>query len=96
MQNALRAAKGDGGSVAGGERVLQDAYTSAYCVRPTIVEIPAQTDTVRRESFALILLHAQVRRLRRGAALAQRVRQGLSSAIFSNDLRGTETLGAYF
>jgi aldehyde dehydrogenase (NAD+) len=91
MQNALRAAKEEGGRVTGGERLLQDKYASAYYVRPAIVEMPAQTDTVRRETFAPILYILTYEDFEEALRLHNDVPQGLSSAIFSNDVRETET-----
>jgi aldehyde dehydrogenase (NAD+) len=91
MQSALRAAQEEGGKVTGGERLLQDKYPSAHYVRPAIVEMPAQTDTVRRETFAPILYVLAYEDFDDALRLHNEVPQGLSSAIFSNDLRETET-----
>ncbi|MGG5144398.1 aldehyde dehydrogenase family protein, partial [Alcaligenes ammonioxydans] len=76
--------------VTGGERVLQDEFPSAYYVRPAIVEMDRQTDTVRQETFAPILYVLRYEELSEALALQNDVPQGLSSAIFSNDLRETE------
>jgi aldehyde dehydrogenase (NAD+) len=90
MQDALRAARDEGGQVTGGERVLQDQHPSAYYVRPAIVEMPAQTETVRRETFAPILYVMGYRDFEAALGLQNDVPQGLSSSIFSNDMRETE------
>lgn len=90
MQAALEAARAQGGRVTGGERVLQDEFPSAYYVRPAIVEMDRQTDTVRQETFAPILYVLRYEELSEALALQNDVPQGLSSAIFSNDLRETE------
>ena len=90
MQNALRAAVEQGGQVFGGERVLQVPFPNAYYVKPAIVEMPAQTDTVCHETFAPILYVMGYERFEDAVALQNAVPQGLSSAIFSNDLRETE------
>ncbi len=90
MQDALRAARDEGGKVVGGERLLQDAHPGAYYVRPAIVEMPAQTATVRRETFAPILYVLSYREFDEALALQNGVPQGLSSSVFSNDLRETE------
>jgi len=91
MQSALRAAQGEGGKVTGGERLLQDKYPAAYYVRPAIVEMPGQTDTVRRETFAPILYVMSYENFEDALDLQNDVPQGLSSSIFSNDMRETET-----
>ena len=90
MQTALCSARDEGGQVAGGERLLQDRHPAAYYVRPAIVEMPAQTDTVRRETFAPILYVMGYREFEEALRLQNDVPQGLSSSIFSNDVRETE------
>jgi aldehyde dehydrogenase (NAD+) len=90
MQDALAAARSEGGQVTGGERLLQDQLPSAYYVRPAIVEMPSQTETVRRETFAPILYVMIYREFEDALRLQNDVPQGLSSAIFSNDMRETE------
>ncbi len=90
MQAALRSAAADGGIVTGGERVLEREYPDAWYVRPAIVAMPAQTDTVRRETFAPILYVMKYDHLPEAIALHNDVPQGLSSAIFSNDVREVE------
>ncbi|OSQ43955.1 aldehyde dehydrogenase family protein [Thalassospira sp. MCCC 1A01428] len=90
MQAALANAKKDGGTVHGGERVLEDQYGDAYYVRPSVVEMPGQTDTVKHETFAPILYVMTYETLEEAIALQNGVPQGLSSCIFSTDLRETE------
>jgi aldehyde dehydrogenase (NAD+) len=90
MQAALRSARGEGGEVTGGERLLQDRHPAAYYVRPAIVDMPAQTETVRRETFAPILYVMGYAEFEDALALQNDVPQGLSSSIFSNDVRETE------
>ncbi|MDP9902847.1 L-piperidine-6-carboxylate dehydrogenase [Variovorax ginsengisoli] len=91
MQTALAAARADGGTVTGGERVLEAEFPDAFYVRPAIVEMASQTDTVRHETFAPILYVLGYDEFAEALALQNDVPQGLSSAIFSNDLRETET-----
>jgi aldehyde dehydrogenase (NAD+) len=91
MQTALASAAAEGGAVTGGERVLAADFPEAFYVRPAIVEMAAQTDTVRHETFAPILYVLGYDDFEQALALQNDVPQGLSSAIFSNDLRETET-----
>ncbi len=91
MQAALRDATADGGRVSGGMRVRSDEQADAYYVQPAIVEMPAQTATVCHETFAPILYVLRVDSLDEALALQNGVPQGLSSAIFTNDLREAET-----
>jgi aldehyde dehydrogenase (NAD+) len=59
-------------------------------VRPAIVDMPAQSATVRHETFAPILYVLGYERFEDALALHNAVPQGLSSSIFGNDLRETE------
>jgi aldehyde dehydrogenase (NAD+) len=90
MQAALAAAAGEGGVVSGGTRTLEWEYPDAWYVRPAIVEMPAQTATVCRETFAPILYVMGYESFEDAIALHNAVPQGLSSAVFGNDLRETE------
>ena len=91
MQKALASARDDGGVVTGGGRVMEAELPEAFYVRPSIVEMPRQTDTVRHETFAPILYVLGFDTFEEALALQNDVPQGLSSAIFSNDVRETET-----
>ena len=91
MQDALKAAREQGGKVTGGERVLADEYPNAWYVRPAIAEMPGQTDVVCHETFAPILYVMRYQEFSDALALQNGVPQGLSSAIFTNDLREAET-----
>jgi aldehyde dehydrogenase (NAD+) len=91
MQAALQASKAAGGKVVGGERVLDAEAADAYYVRPAIVEMPNQTDTVKEETFAPILYVMKYSTFDEVLALHNDVPQGLSSSIFTNDMREAET-----
>jgi aldehyde dehydrogenase (NAD+) len=91
MQSALEAAKAAGGIVHGGERVSIDGAADAYYVRPALVEMPAQTGPVAHETFAPILYVMKYSDLDTAIELHNAVAQGLSSSIFTNDLREAET-----
>ena len=90
MQRALERARADGGSVAGGERELADRWPEARYVRPAVVRMPEQTDVVREETFAPILYSIPYGELEEAVAIHNDVPQGLSSCIFTNDLREGE------
>jgi aldehyde dehydrogenase (NAD+) len=89
MQHALEKAKTEGGKVTGGERV--DGVAGGHYVRPAIVEMVEQTGIVKHETFAPILYVLTYRTLDEAIALQNDVPQGLSSCIFSTDVRETET-----
>ncbi len=92
MQQSLRTAESDGGTiVAGGERALAEEAPDAYYARPAIVTMPGQTDVVRAETFAPILYSMVYDDLEEAIALHNGVPQGLASSIFTTDLREAET-----
>ncbi len=91
MERALGAARTQGGRVTGGERALETAYPNAYYVRPALVEMESQTAVVREETFAPILYVMKYRDLAQAIAMHNDVPQGLSSCIFTTDLREAET-----
>jgi aldehyde dehydrogenase (NAD+) len=90
MQAALDRARGDGGRVSGGERVLAERWPDAHYVRPAIVRMPEQTEVVREETFAPILYAITYREMDEAIRLHNDVPQGLSSCIFTGDLREGE------
>jgi aldehyde dehydrogenase (NAD+) len=90
MQAALAAAIREGGTVHGGERALADEFPGACYVHPAIVEMPAQTPTVCHETFAPILYVLRYDTFEQAIALQNGVPQGLSSAIFTDDMREAE------
>ena len=90
MQAALEKARNMGGKVSGGERVLIDKYPEAYYVRPAIVEFDEQNDVVRQETFAPILYVMPYQKFDDALAMQNDVPQGLSSCVFTNDLREAE------
>jgi aldehyde dehydrogenase (NAD+) len=90
MQQALEEARGAGGRIFGGERVLAERHPEAFYVRPALVEMPGQSELVRRETFAPILYVMRYRGLEEVIAIHNAVPQGLASSIFTNDLREAE------
>ena len=90
MQQALAEARDAGGRAFGGERVLAERWPDAYYVRPALVEMPAQTALVQRETFAPILYAMRYRNLGEAIVVHNAVPQGLASSIFTNDLREAE------
>ena len=90
MQAALSAASAEGGIVTGGERVLEKAHPHGYYVKPAIVEVSSQTPMVCHETFAPILYVLRYEIFTDAIALQNAVPQGLSSAIFTNDMREAE------
>ncbi len=90
MQDALDQARGEGGKVFGGERVLAELHEDAYYVRPALVEMPGQSPVMCHETFAPILYVLAYDRLEEAIAWQNAVPQGLASSIFTTDLREAE------
>ena len=88
MQRALVDARAAGAVVHGGESVAGPG--EGVYVRPALVEMPAQADVMRRETFAPVLYVVRFARLDEAIALNNDVRQGLSSSIFTLDMREAE------
>jgi aldehyde dehydrogenase (NAD+) len=87
MTAALEAARAAGGTVHGGEAV--DFGGGAYR-RPALVEMPAQRGPMLAETFAPILYVVGYTTLDEAIALNNGVGPGLSSSIFTTDLREAE------
>jgi aldehyde dehydrogenase (NAD+) len=74
-----------------GDRIDRvEAVDGGYYVRPAIVEVEAQAGTVLTETFAPILYVLRYRELDDAIALQNGVPQGLSSSIFTTDMREAE------
>jgi aldehyde dehydrogenase (NAD+) len=90
MQTALAAAREQGGTVSGGNRVLSDEYSNGFYVEPALVEIQEQSDIVRTETFAPICYLMPYSELNTAIDIQNSVPQGLSSCIFTTDIREAE------
>ena len=88
MERALSDARADGGVVTGGERVAGPG--EGIYVRPALVEMSHQGEAVRRETFAPILYVMRYTDLADAIHRNNDVPQGLSSSIFTNDVREAE------
>lgn len=90
MQTAMKAAQQQGGLLFGGERTLVDVYPDAYYVTPAIAEMPAQTAIMKEETFSPLLYVVQYQNFADALDIHNGVSQGLSSCIFTTDLREAE------
>ena len=87
FQEALESAPKEGGQLVAGGEVIKDNY-----VTPAIVEAKNEMDIVQEETFAPILyLIKYSGDVQEAIALQNGVKQGLSSAIFSQNILETET-----
>ena len=90
MQASLGEARAAGATVHGGQRELAERRPEAWYVRPALVEIATQSAVVCRETFAPILYVMRYTDLAEAIRLHNAVPQGLSSSIFTTDLREAE------
>ena len=90
METALQVAREQGATVTGGGRLLAEKYPHAWYARPALVEGSAALDNVFEETFAPILYVFDYTELDEAIARHNAVTQGLSSAIFTNDVREAE------
>jgi aldehyde dehydrogenase (NAD+) len=90
MQKALAEARTSGATITGGDRVITNENPEAFYVRPALVEISTQTDIVKHETFAPILYVLKYINFPDALALHNDVPQGLSSSIFTMNLREAE------
>ena len=90
MQAALEAARAAGGTVHGGERVSVGT-DAAFYARPALVEMPDQVGPVLEETFAPILYVMKYSDFEDVLHKHNEVGAGLSSSIFTTDLREMET-----
>ena len=89
---AIEQAKKEGGKLlAGGNLFTGEGYDSGCYVQPAIVEMSSQTNIVKEETFAPILYMLPYETLDEAIALQNAVPQGLSSAIFTQNLLEAET-----
>jgi aldehyde dehydrogenase (NAD+) len=88
---ALDKAQANGGElIAGGSRVLADEAADAYYVQPALVRMPTQSEIVRAETFAPILYVMSYDDFDEALAMHNEVPQGLSSSIFTMNVREAE------
>ncbi len=88
MQEALITAKSEKGVVFGGERAKVEG--DGFYVHPALVEMPTQTSSMHHETFAPILYIVRYTSLDQAIAWNNEVPQGLSSSIFTTDVREAE------
>jgi aldehyde dehydrogenase (NAD+) len=90
MQSALAQARKEGGTIVGGERAQIEGCERGFYVRPALALMPAQTAIVRTETFAPILYVLDYAEFAEAIRIHNDVPQGLSSSIFTTDMREAE------
>jgi aldehyde dehydrogenase (NAD+) len=90
-QNAIKNVVEEGGFILCGNEILSENGLESGCyVKPTIVEVQKQTPMVCHETFAPILYLMKYSELDEAIELQNAVPQGLSSSIFTLNLREAE------
>ncbi len=90
MEHALAAAHDAGAIIHGGGRVHEGVPHGGIYVRPALVEIRADAPIIKEETFAPILYVMEYETMEEAIAIHNAVPQGLSSAIFTGDVREAE------
>jgi aldehyde dehydrogenase (NAD+) len=91
MMDAIQRLKREGGKIlCGGERLQGVSYPGGCYIRPCLAEATNDFPLVKEETFAPLLYLIPYRNFADAIAMNNDVPQGLSSAIFTNDLREAE------
>jgi aldehyde dehydrogenase (NAD+) len=92
MERALDEALAAGANVHGGGRLVDGpGGPDAFYLQPALAEMPAQIGPMLRETFAPILYCLRYRELDEAIRLQNATGAGLSSSIFTLDMREAET-----
>jgi aldehyde dehydrogenase (NAD+) len=89
MQNVLKSLKEKNVKIYGGQR-LEVADSKEFYVMPAIIEVDKVVDEMLAETFAPILYVKKFTELEDAIHMQNNVKQGLSSSIFTNDVRESE------
>ena len=87
MKNRLESCRSSAVKIHGGERLDID---NGFYVKPAIVEMKTHTNDMNTETFAPILYAMPYQNLSQAIDLQNSVQQGLSSSIFTNNLKESE------
>jgi len=89
MQKTLKSLKDKNIKVIGGER-LEIEKLDEYYVKPALVLVDKVEDEMMQETFAPILYVKSYEDIKDAISMQNDVKQGLSSSIFTNDMRESE------
>jgi aldehyde dehydrogenase (NAD+) len=91
MMTAIDVARREGGEVLTGGGTVEVEGFGGWFVEPTIIEIGKDASITQEETFAPILYVIEAADIEEAIEIQNGVRQGLSSAIFTDSLRSAET-----
>lgn len=90
MQAALERVRPEAVEIVGGERTLTDQFPNAFYVKPALVLLERQSETLFEETFAPITYVIPFDTLEEAMEIHNAVPQGLSSAVMTTDVRDAE------
>lgn len=90
MQAALERVRPEAVEIVGGERTLTDQFPNAFYVKPALVLMERQSETLFEETFAPITYVIPFDTLEEAMEIHNAVPQGLSSAVMTTDVRDAE------
>ncbi len=91
FEKAVETAVKQGGKVVyGGRRTKVEGHEAGHYVMPTIIEANPDMEIVKEETFAPIIYVMKYRTIEEALEIHNNVPQGLSSSIFTTDLREEE------
>lgn len=90
MQAALQQSRAQGAKITGGQKVAPEGVESGCYAAPALVEMPTSVANIETETFAPILYVFKYEEFGEAIAANNAVPQGLSSAVFTNDVREAE------
>lgn len=94
--DAIRKVKAQGGTFLVNGGVLKGkGYESGCYVKPAIAEVKNEFEIVQHETFAPILYIMKYKTIEQAIALQNGVKQGLSSAIMTNNMQEMESFLSY-
>mmetsp|Transcript_68530 Transcript_68530/g.95284 ORF Transcript_68530/g.95284 Transcript_68530/m.95284 type:complete len:194 (+) Transcript_68530:509-1090(+) len=86
-KNGLEEIKKQGGKILVGGQTLDDKFPGGNYVLPTLVEIDAKAEITQEELFVPITYIMKIKSFEEAIEINNNVRQGLSSSVFTNDMR---------
>src|SRR5438045_2040364 len=91
VQDSIERLKAEGGEVLyGGERLKGEQYASGCYMTPCVAKAKPNFDIVQHETFGPLLYLMTYRDFDEAIAIQNNVPQGLTSSIFTNDVREAE------
>jgi aldehyde dehydrogenase (NAD+) len=89
--DAIAKMKSEGGEIMyGGERLTGGEFPGGAYIRPAIARVKPNLDIVQHETFGPLLYYMTYRDFDEAIAIQNGVPQGLTSAVFTNDMREAE------